>query len=109
MCSENHGAGTRQRFEGFDRRHQLHAIVRGGTFGAIELLLVVAVAKDRAPTAGARISAAGAVRKNVNAIGHAARGDNVLATNRASRASRRRWQRLYGETSTRSATASCRT
>src|SRR6267378_8471148 len=56
-----HGAGSLERLERRDRGHQLHAVVGGVRLAALELLLVVPEAEDRAPTARPGIAGAGAV------------------------------------------------
>src|SRR5713101_3478876 len=54
-------AMSRQRAQAFDRACQLHALVGGGGLAAGKLDLAAAVDHDRAPAAGTRIAAAGAV------------------------------------------------
>src|SRR5262245_29744656 len=53
--------GSLQRFQRRDRGHQLHAVVGGVRLAALELLLVIAEGKNRAPPAGPRIAGAGAI------------------------------------------------
>ncbi len=58
---QHHVAVALQRRERLDRRGQLHAIVGGERFAALELFLVLARAQDRAPSARPGVAAAGTV------------------------------------------------
>src|SRR5665647_436866 len=50
------GAGFLQRLQRRDRGHQLHAVVGGMGFTALQFLFAIAEVQDRAPAAGAGIS-----------------------------------------------------
>src|SRR5271166_4141558 len=65
-----HQAGALQRLERLDRRRELHAVVGGERLAALQLLLLLAVAKHRAPAAGPRVARAGAVGPDRDSSAH---------------------------------------
>src|SRR5262249_30072778 len=61
-------ARTLERFQCRDRRHQLHAVVGGVGFPALQFLLVIAEGEDRTPAARPRIAGTGAVGVDDNPL-----------------------------------------